>query len=139
MAEGIRDLLGKVSSPILEKIVSAQRRVDSAQAAPAESKGGKKVSAPLDVRPPAARNKPKPTHAKAKHSKFAKRAGHNPPKPEFAQTASLTTYDDPSAEARGKRAAGQRIRQQLQQDAPVQRGISPMEPSGGARKRAYTS
>ena len=50
--------------------------------APAESKDGKKAGAPLDIRPAAARNKPKP-----KHSKFQKRAGHNPPKPEHADNA----------------------------------------------------
>jgi hypothetical protein len=52
------------------------------QAAPAQSQAGAKAKAPLDIRPPAARNKPKP-----KHSKFAKRAGHNPPKPEHTQVA----------------------------------------------------
>jgi len=57
----------------------------SAPAAAAESKRGKTTAAPLDIRPPAARNKPKPKHAKAKPSKYAKRAGHNPPKPEYSQ------------------------------------------------------
>jgi|SRR6516225_10145965 hypothetical protein len=79
MVEDIRNLLGKISSPLLEKIVAAQK-----QAAPAESKAGKAARAPLDVRPAAARNKPKP-----KHSKFQKKAGHNPPLPEFASRPSL--------------------------------------------------
>ena len=89
MVEDVRNLMnrGLVSRDAYASFIkkfNPQFGAAPAQAAPAESKAGKKVSAPLDVRPPAARNKPKPHHAKPKHSKFAKRAGHNPPKPEFS-------------------------------------------------------
>jgi hypothetical protein len=54
--------------PLLERAKRLQEMISGgaapAQAAPAESKQGKKTSAPLDIRPPAARNKPKPTHSK---------------------------------------------------------------------------
>ena len=94
MAEDVKNLVGRglISRDAYASFIkkfNPQFGAAPAQAAPAESKAGKKVSAPLDVRPPAARNKPKPYHAKAKkkHSAFAKRAGHNPPKPEFAENA----------------------------------------------------
>jgi len=35
------------------------------EGAPAEAKAGKPAKAPLDIRPAAARNKPKPKHSKA--------------------------------------------------------------------------
>ena len=56
--------------PLLERAKRLQEMISGgaapAQAAPAESKQGKKTSAPLDIRPPAARNKPKPRHARAR-------------------------------------------------------------------------
>ena len=39
---------------------------------------------------------------KKKHSKFAKKASHNPPKPEAAQSSVLQTVSTPVAAAAGK-------------------------------------
>jgi hypothetical protein len=90
MVEDVRNLVGRglISRDAYASFIkkfNPQFGAAPAQAAPAESKAGKKTSAPLDVRPPAARNKPKP--------KYAKRAGHNPPKPEFAMTPSTPIID----------------------------------------------
>ena len=75
------------TSQLQRGLVSTRAAMDvvksaAAQATPTETKAGKPVKPPLDLRPAAARNKPKP-----KHSKFANRAGHNPPKPEFAEAS----------------------------------------------------
>ena len=69
--DALRNLVksGRVSVDAYRDTVARLKQ----QAAPAEAKAGAKAKAPLDIRPPAARNKPKPNHAKARHARAQRR------------------------------------------------------------------